>query len=153
MNRVQYIPRFVLTHVQFYFCMEYVSLATLFTTSMTAPRYRTTYGMGLTCADIYRVNDALIQYDTQGTPIVINNQNNDIRVPYFKCPNLTNPTAGMATSTNNTNITKKMLYAQNIRVATETKNVKKVYAVNNINRFGRWSGAPGGFGAPVTNSF
>jgi hypothetical protein len=46
-----------------------------------------------------------------------------------------------------------MRYAQNIRVATETKNVKKVYAVNNLNRFGRWSGAPGGFGAPNTNSF
>jgi len=25
--------------------------------------------------------------------------------------------------------------------------------VNNINRFGRWTGAPGGFGAPITNSF
>lgn len=83
----------------------------------------------------------------------MNEPNNEGRVPYYKCPTLTNPTAGMATSTNNTNITKKMLYAQNIRVATETKNVKKVYAVNNINRFGRWSGAPGGFGAPVTNSF
>lgn len=120
---------------------------------MAAPRYRTTYGMGLTCTDIYRINDALVQYDASGTPIVINNQNNDIRVPYFKCPNLSNPTAGMATSTNNTNITKNMRYAQSIRVATETKNVKKVYAVNNINRFGRWSGAPGGFGASVTNSF
>ena len=120
---------------------------------MAAPRYRTTYGMGLTCNDIYRIGDALVQYDASGTPIVINNQNNDIRVPYFKCPTLGNPTAGMATSTNNTNITKKMRYAQDIRVATETKNVKKVYAVNNLNRFGRWSGAPGGYGAPVTNSF
>jgi hypothetical protein len=46
-----------------------------------------------------------------------------------------------------------MLYAQNVRVATETKNVKKVYAVNTLNRFGRWVGAPGGFGAPITNSF
>jgi hypothetical protein len=46
-----------------------------------------------------------------------------------------------------------MRYAQLIRVATETKNVKKVYAVNNINRFGRWSGAPGGYGAPISNSF
>ena len=127
----------------------YVSL----TTHMTAPRYRTTFGMGLTCSDIYRINDALVQYDAQGNPIVINNQNNDIRTPYYKCPTVSNPTAGMATSTNNTNITKKMRYAQNIRIATETKNVKKVYAVNNINRFGRWSGAPGGFGAPVTNSF
>ncbi len=105
---------------------------------MAAPRYRTTYGLGLTCSDLYINNQ---------------NQNNDIRVPYYKCPTITNPTAGMATSTNNTNITKKMRYAQNIRVATETKNVKKVYAVNNINRFGRWTGAPGGFGAPITNSF
>ncbi len=120
---------------------------------MAAPRYRTTFGMGLTCSDIYRINDALVQFDSCGNPVVINNQNNDIRVPYYKCPTITNPTAGMATSTNNTNITKKMRYAQSIRVATETKNVKKVYAVNNINRFGRWSGAPGGFGAPVTNSF
>ena len=121
--------------------------------AMAAPRYRTIYGMGLTCNDIYRINDALIQYDASGNPIVINNQNNDIRVPYYTCPTLSNPTAGMATSTNNTNITKKMRYAQDVRVATETKNVKKVYAVNNLNRFGRWSGAPGGFGAPVTNSF
>ena len=109
--------------------------------------------MGLTCNDIYRIGDALVQYDASGNPVVINNQNNDIRVPYFKCPTTTNPTAGMATSTNNTNITKKMRYAQDVRVATETKNVKKVYAVNNLNRFGRWSGAPGGYGAPVTNSF
>ena len=109
--------------------------------------------MGLTCSDIYRINDALVQYDSSGNPVIINNQNNDIRIPYYKCPTNTNPTAGMATSTNNTNITKKMRYAQNIRVATETKNVKKVYAVNNINRFGRWTGAPGGFGAPITNSF
>lgn len=114
---------------------------------MTAPRYRTTYGMGLTCSDIYRINDALVQYDASGNPTVINNQN------YYKCPTLSNPTAGMATSTNNTNITKKMRYAQDIRVATETKNVKKVYAVNNTNRFGRWSGVPGGYGAPITNSF
>lgn len=147
------------------FCGEYVSLATHrrfrsvplrsapLRSVMTAPRYRTTYGMGLTCTDIYRIGDALVQYDASGNPVVINNQNNDIRVPYFKCPTLGNPTAGMTTSTNNTNITKKMRYAQDIRVATETKNVKKVYAVNNVNRFGRWSGAPGGFGAPVTNSF
>ena len=117
---------------------------------MAAPRYRTTYGMGLTCNDIYRIGDALVQYDASGNPVVINDP---FRVPYYKCPTLTNPTAGMATSTNNTNITKKMRYAQDVRVATETKNVKKVYAVNNLNRFGRWSGAPGGFGAPVTNSF
>ena len=117
---------------------------------MTAPRYRTIYGMGLTCNDIYRIGDALVQYDASGNPVVTNDPN---RVPYYKCPNLGNPTAGMATSTNNTNITKKMRYAQDIRVATETKNVKKVYAVNNLNRFGRWSGAPGGYGAPVTNSF
>lgn len=106
--------------------------------------------MGLTCNDIYRIGDTLVQYDASGNPVVTNDPN---RVPYYKCPNLGNPTAGMATSTNNTNITKKMRYAQDIRVATETKNVKKVYAVNNLNRFGRWSGAPGGFGAPVTNSF
>ncbi|NBO71619.1 hypothetical protein EBV26_14235 [bacterium] len=109
---------------------------------MPAPRYRTTFGMGLTCSDIYRINDVLVQYDSSGNPVVINNQNNDIRIPYFKCPTITNPTAGMTTSTNNTNITKKMRYAQNVRIATETKNVKKVYAVNNINRFGRWTGAP-----------
>ena len=115
----------------------------------TAPRYRTSIGLGLTCSDIYRINDAFVQYDASGNPTVINNA----RAPYYKCPTLANPTAGMATSTNNTNITKKMRYAQNIRVATETKNVKKVYAVNNINRFGRWTGAPGGFGAPITNSF
>ena len=120
---------------------------------MAAPRYRTSYGAGLTCSDIFKINDALVQYDASGNPVVINNQNNDIRVPYYKCPNLSNPSTGMVTSTNNTSITKKMLYAQNIRVATETKNVKKVYAVNNLNRFGRWSGAPGGFGAPITNSF
>lgn len=114
-----------------------------------APRYRTTVGLGLTCSDIYRINGALVQYDASGNPTVIN----DARAPYYKCPTLGNPTAGMATSTNNTNITKKMRYAQNIRVATETKNVKKVYAVNNLNRFGRWTGAPGGFGAPITNSF
>jgi hypothetical protein len=118
---------------------------------MAAPRYRTTYGMGLTCSDIYRINGTLVQYDASGNPVIINNPNSNNK--YYKCPATTNPTAGMATSTNNTNITKKMRYAQDIRVATETKNVKKVYAVNNINRFGRWSGAPGGFGAPVTNSF
>ena len=118
-------------------------------TMPAAPRYRTTVGLGLTCSDIYRINDALVQYDASGNPTVIN----DARKPYYKCPNLANPTAGMATSTNNTNITKKMRYAQNIRVATETKNVKKVYAINDINRFGRWTGAPGGFGAPITNSF
>jgi hypothetical protein len=106
---------------------------------MTAPRYRTIFGMGLTCSDIDRNKDP--------------SGNNITGIPYYKCPALMNPTAGMATSTNNTNITKKMRYAQNIRVATETKNVKKVYAVNNINRFGRWTGSPGGFGAPVTNSF
>ena len=105
---------------------------------MTAPRYRTIFGMGLTCSDIDR------NIDLSG---------NNTGVPYYKCPSIANPTAGMATSTNNTNITKKMRYAQNIRVATETKNVKKVYAVNNINRFGRWTGAPGGYGAPITNSF
>jgi hypothetical protein len=105
---------------------------------MTAPRYRTIFGMGLTCSDIDR------NIDLYG---------NNTNVPYYKCPTITNPTAGMATSTNNTNITKKMRYAQNIRVATETKNVKKVYAVNTINRFGRWTGAPGGYGAPITNSF
>ncbi len=117
-----------------------------------APRYRTIYGQGITCSDIYRINNVLVQYDASGNPVVINGSNPNVRTPY-KCPNLSNPTAGMPTSTNNTSITKKMLYAQNIRVATETKNVKKVYAVNNINRFGRWSGAPGGFGAPITNSF
>ena len=118
-----------------------------------APRYRTKTGFGLTCSDVFRVNTALIQYDASGNPIVINGDDPNVRAPYLKCPTLTNPTAGMATSMNNTNITKKMRYALNIRVATETKNVKKVYAVNNINRFGRWSGAPGGFGAAVTNSF
>jgi hypothetical protein len=118
-----------------------------------APRYRTKTGFGLTCSDIFRINDALVQYDASGNPIILNGNDPNVRIPYFKCPTLTNPTAGMATSTNNTNITKKMRYAQLIRVATETKNVKKVYAVNNINRFGRWSGAPGGYGAPVTNSF
>jgi len=135
------------------FWIGYVSASLHLRIGMTAPRYRTTFGMGLTCSDIYRMNDALVQFDSCGNPVVINNQNNDIRVPYYKCPTITNPTAGMATSTNNTNITKKMRYAQNIRVATETKNVKKVYAVNNINRFGRWTGAPGGYGAPITNSF
>ena len=114
-----------------------------------APRYRTSYGMGLTCSDIFRVGNALVQYDASGNPTVVN----DARTPYFKCPSLGNPNAGMATSTNNTSITKKMLYAQSVRVATETKNVKKVYAVNTLNRFGRWVGAPGGFGAPITNSF
>ena len=120
---------------------------------MAAPRYRTTYGMGLTCSDINRINGVLVQYDAYGNPVVINNPDNNLRVSYYKCPTLSNPTAGMATSTNNTNITKKMRYARDIRVATETKNIKKVYAVNNINRFGRWTGSPGGFGAPVTNSF
>jgi len=101
---------------------------------MSAPRYRTIFGMGITCSDI--------------------DKNTDLSgVSYRKCPSIMNPTAGMTTSTNNTNITKKMRYAQNVRIATETKNVKKVYAVNNINRFGRWTGAPGGFGAPITNSF
>lgn len=102
---------------------------------MSAPRYRTIFGMGITCSDIDRNIDL--------------SRNNY----YLKCPTITNPTAGMPTSTNNTSITKKMRYAQDIRVASETKNVKKVYAVNNINRFGRWTGAPGGYGAPITNSF
>lgn len=101
---------------------------------MTAPRYRITFGLGLTCSDIDRNIDLS-------------------RNSYLKCPTITNPTAGMPTATNNTSITKKMRYAQDIRVASETKNVKKVYAVNNINRFGRWTGAPGGYGAPITNSF
>ena len=78
MKCVQYIPTILLTHVQFYFCMVYVSLAILIVTNMTAPRYRTTYGMGLTCSDIYRINDTLVQYNASGDPIVINNQNNDI---------------------------------------------------------------------------
>lgn len=114
-----------------------------------APRYRTSYGMGLTCSDIFRVGNALVQYDASGNPTVVN----DARTPYFKCPSIGNPTAGMVTSTNNTSITKKMLYAQNVRVAIQTKNVKKLYAVNTLNQFGRWVGAPGGFGAPITNSF
>ena len=105
------------------FCGEYVSLTTHSApplrrsarSAMTAPRYRTIYGMGLTCNDIYRIGDALVQYDASGNPVVTNDPN---RVPYYKCPNLGNPTAGMATSTNNTNITKKMRYAQDIRVAT-----------------------------------
>jgi hypothetical protein len=103
---------------------------------VAAPRYRTNYGLGQTC-------------NASENPTVIN----DATTPYYKCPSLGNPNAGMKTSTNNTSITKKMLYAQNIRVATETKNVKKAYAVNEINRFGRWSGAPGGFGASISNSF
>ena len=110
-----------------------------------APRYRTTYGRGLTCSDINRVGNALV--DASGNPVIVNY----IRTP--KCPSLGTLNTGMVTSTNNTSITKKMLYAQTVRVATETKNVKKVYAVNMINRFGRWVGAPGGFGAPITNSF
>jgi hypothetical protein len=118
-----------------------------------APRYRTKTGFGLTCSDVFRVNNARVQYDASGTPTVINSNDPNVRIPYLKCPTLTNPTAGMATSMNNTMITKKMRYAQLIRVATETKNVKKAYAVNNLNRFGSWSGAPGGYGAPVTNSF
>ncbi len=150
MGWVLYITTKGLTHFQFYF---EVNMYHYIHTRMAAPRYRTSYGTGITCSDIFKINDALVQYDASGNPTVINNQNNDIRVPYYKCPNLSNPSTGMVTSTNNTSITKKMLYAQNIRVATETKNVKKVYAVNNLNRFGRWSGAPGGFGAPVTNSF
>ena len=135
------------------FCRVYVSLTTHSFAMSMAPRYRTKTGFGLTCGDVFRVNDALIQYDASGTPIVINGTDPNVRAPYLKCPTLTNPTAGMATSTNNTMITKKMRYAQLIRVATETKNVKKAYAVNNLNRFGSWSGAPGGYGAPVTNSF
>ena len=123
------------------FCRVYVSFKTLRSAMSIAPRYRTKTGFGLSCSDVFRVNDTLVQYDASGIPNVL------------KCPTLANPTAGMATSTNNTNITKKMRYAQLIRVATETKNVKKVYAVNTVNRFGRWSGAPGGYGAPVTNSF
>jgi len=124
-----------------------------------APRYRTVYGMGITCSDIYRLNNNIyVQYDASGNPVVVQGGGgggvpDPNTRPLYRCPNLSNPTAGMPTSTNNTSITKKMLYAQNIRVATETKNVKKVYAVNNINRFGRWSGSPGGFGAPITNSF
>ena len=118
-----------------------------------APRYRTKTGYGITCGDIFRVNNALVQYDASGNPVVLNGNDPNVRTPYFKCPTLTNPTAGMTTMTNNTMITKKMRYAQLIRVATETKNVKKVYAVNGINRFGRWSGSPGGYGAPITNSF
>jgi len=143
------------------FCRVYVSLTThslarslvrILVMSM-APRYRTKTGFGLTCSGVFRVNNALVQYDASGTPTVINSNDPNVRIPYLKCPTLTNPTAGMATSTNNTMITKKMRYAQLIRVATETKNVKKVYAVNNLNRFGSWPGAPGGYGAPVTNSF
>lgn len=114
-----------------------------------ARRYRTSYGTGLTCSDIFRVGNALVQYDASGNPTVVN----DARTPYYKCPSLGTLNAGMVTSTNNTSMTKKMLYAQTVRVASETKNVKKVYAVNNLNRFGRWSGAPGGFGASITNSF
>lgn len=118
-----------------------------------APRYRTKTGYGVTCGDIFLINNALVQYDASGNQIVLNSNDPNVRIPYSKCPTLTNPTAGMPTSTNNTMITKKMQYARLIRVATETKNVKKLYAVNNINRFGRWSGAPGGYGASITNSF
>jgi hypothetical protein len=150
MGTVYYGERFNLLSILF--CGEYVSLSLSYT--MAAPRYRTNYGMGITCSDIFKINDVLVQYDASGNPVIVNNQTNTIiSVPYRKCPNLSNPNGGMATSTNNTNITKKMLYAQNIRVASETKNVKKAYAVNNINRFGRWTGAPGGFGGPITNSF
>jgi hypothetical protein len=126
----------------FNFILDLICISVNTPFSMTAPRYRTTFGMGLTCNDRFSINGVPIQYDNNGNLI-----------SYYKCPAITNPTAGMATSTNNTNITKKMRYAQNIRVATETKNVKKVYAVNDTNRFGRWYGAPGGFGAPITNSF
>ena len=120
---------------------------------MAAPRYRTNYGTGLTCSDIFRINGGFVQYDASGNPVILDDNYNIVSVAYRKCPTLSNPTAGMTTSTNNTSITKKMRYAQNIRVATETKNVKKVYAINNLNRFGRWAGSPGGFGAPITNSF
>lgn len=116
---------------------------------MIAKRYRTTSGTGITCGDIFQLGNALVQYDASGNPTVINGG----VAPYRKCPSLGTLNAGMVTSTNNTSITKKMLYAQTVRVATETKNVKKVYAVNTMNRFGRWVGAPGGFGAPITNSF
>jgi hypothetical protein len=116
---------------------------------MTAPRYRTNIGL---CSEVYKIGDALVQYDLSGNPVVINLGPDD-RKPYFKCPTLTNPTAGMATSTNDTNISKKMRYAQLMRTASALKGGQTVYAVNRVNAFNSRAGAPGGSGSPITNSF
>ena len=83
-------------------------------------------------------------------PVLINP--ND-RMPYMKCPSLANPTAGMATSTNNTNISKKMRFAQQIRVGSALKGGKTYYSVNKTNTYGSWQGAPGGSGESIRNAF
>jgi hypothetical protein len=95
-----------------------------------APRYRLNTGI---CSDIVlNLND---------------------RTPYTKCPTLTNPTAGMATATNDTNISKKMRFAQRIRAGSALKGGKSFYSVNKTNTFGSWYGAPNGYGEPIRNAF
>jgi hypothetical protein len=112
-----------------------------------APRYRLNKGV---CGTIFNIGGVKYQLDASGNPVLLNPNNT---VPYLKCPTLTNPTAGMATSTNNTNISKKMRYAQMIRTATDAKNGKQYYAMNKVNAYGSWQGAPGGYGQALKNVF
>ena len=112
-----------------------------------APRYRLDTGI---CSPVYMVGSSQITYDSCGNPVLVNPGD---RMPYMKCPSLTNPTAGMATSTNDTNISKKMRFAQEIRVGSALKGGKSFYSVNKTNKYGSWQGAPGGYGESIRNAF
>jgi hypothetical protein len=112
-----------------------------------APRYRLNTGV---CSDVFTIGTSQITYDSCGNPVLINP--ND-KMPYMKCPSLANPTAGMATSTNDTNISKKMRFAQQIRVGSALKGGKSYFSVNKTNTFGSWQGAPGGSREAIRNAF
>jgi len=111
-----------------------------------APRYR----LQGTCKDVFTIGSSLMTYNANGQLVLVDS--ND-RMPYLKCPSIANPTANKATSTNDTNISKKMRFAQQIRAGSAVKGGKTYYSVNKTNTFGSWQGAPGGYGEPIRNAF
>jgi len=112
----------------------------------TAPRYR----LKGVCNDIFTIGSSQMTYNANGQLVLVNS--ND-RMPYLKCPSLQNPTGHKATSTNDTNISKKMRFAQQIRAGSAVKGGKTFFSVNKTNTFGSWQGAPGGYGEPIRNAF
>jgi len=112
----------------------------------TAPRYR----LKGVCNDIFTIGSSQMIYNANGQLVLVNS--ND-RMPYLKCPSLQNPTGHKATSTNDTNISKKMRFAQQIRAGSAVKGGKTFFSVNKTNTFGSWQGAPGGYGEPIRNAF
>jgi hypothetical protein len=69
------------------------------------------------------------------------------------CKNPNNPTAGMTTSTNVSQITAKMRYATQIKNASYYRGGAKYYVQLPLNKLGSYPGAPGGYGAPIRNAF